>query len=258
MEEGVPPAQRGANSAAASGVKTGDVCEVYSRHGTMLGVWCPAVVTGCSGAVVTVSYTIKEDIARGSPTLRLSANEGALSAKLSDPKRPGAVGSQEMLDRLPALEEGFRYHQVQKAGGIGRAGGGITYYAQAGRTGIVLYTVDTGEHFKTYSYEDLKSWEAGPSELVLEKRVAKKTMGQKQATHVAFSTKKGEAMILVECIMKQVGRVVDGIAEAAEALGLARDQRSKASLNRNYNVKKAAGKGRGKVIHADPVIACTV
>ena len=137
-------------------MKTGDVCEVYSRHGTMLGVWCPAVVTGCSGAVVTVSYTIKEDIARGSPTLRLSANEGALSAKLSDPKRPGAVGSQEMLDRLPALEEGFRYHQVQKAGGIGRAGGGITYYAQAGRTGIVLYTVDTGEHFKTYSYEDLK------------------------------------------------------------------------------------------------------
>eukprot|EP01048_Picozoa_sp_COSAG05_P008386 COSAG05_NODE_636_length_8175_cov_51.220530_7_plen_696_part_00 len=235
-----------ASSRSATNAQVGDTVEVYLRK---TGSWIPGVVIKSSGAMVTASYTVKEDIPRGAPTLRIPKKAAAKKAAevLTDNDKTGAFGPQEVLDNLPRLENGFRYYQVQKAGGMGRSGGGIYMFAQAGRTGVVLYTLETGEHFKTYAYEDLKSWEAGPNEIILEKRQAKTGLS-KAATSVAFSTKPGEAMMMVEAIMKQVGRVVEDVKEAAQALGLTKEQRSKASLNRNYTVKKSAGKGRGKAM----------
>ena len=235
-----------ASSRSATNAQVGDMVEVYLRK---TGSWVPGTVIKSSGAMVTASYTVKEDIPRGAPTIRIPRKAAAkkAAAVLTDSDKTGAFGPQVVLDNLPRLERGFRYFQVQKAGGMGRSGGGMYMFAQAGRTGVVLYTLESGEHFKTYAYEDLKSWEAGPNEIILEKRQAKTGLS-KAATSVAFSTKPGEAMMLVEAIMKQVGRVVEDVKEAAQALGLTKEQRSKASLNRNYTVKKSAGKGRGKAM----------
>jgi hypothetical protein len=244
-EEGTPPTPSSkALQAKAAAAKVGDKVEVYSRAQSM---WVPAVIVNTSGSILTASYTVREEFARGAATMRFPKDARAAREKLSDPQKPGAFGPQSMLDNLPKLQEGFKYWQVQKVGGMGRAGGGVHMWCNAGRTGIHFYFMDSGEHFKTYTYEDLKSWEAGPTELVLEKRQAKSGL-KKGATSVGFSTKKGQAMEIVEAVMKQVNNITKAVAEAAKDLDIDRSHRSKASLNKNYDVKKAAGKGRGRAM----------
>ena len=237
----------------------GGSVEVYCAS---MARWVPAVVLSKSSSnKLVISYTVEESLPCRSTSLRplgagdAPASPAASSSPSSTPTagsgggdaqhKLGATGPREVIDRLPALDKGIRYHQVRKHAGFGRKGAGENMFLSAGRMGIHLYHMTTGEHFKTYSYEELKSWEAGPTVLLLEKRKEKSALAASSKT-VEYETKPGEAMQIVEAIMRQVNNLVKSVKAAADELAIDKKHHSGSSLTKSYRVKKAGGRGRGK------------
>ena len=251
-----PAAKTDAGGAGVSpATKIGNSVEVFSD---VMQKWVPAVVIARTGQKLTLSYTTEVTLPVRDSSLReldsgdssrteVTASAVAASGGDENAHKIGASGPQDVIDNLPPLEKGIRYHQVRKHGGMGRKGAGESMFVSAGRMGIHLYHMTTGEHFKTYAYEDLKSWEAGPTVLLLEKRQDKGKAGMSTKT-VEYETKPGEAMQIVEAIMRQVNNLVQSVKEAAEAAGVDKKERSGSSLTKQYTVKKAGGRGRGKAM----------
>jgi hypothetical protein len=237
-------------------VKVGNSVEVYSE---VMGKWVPGVVLSKSGSnKITVSYSTEVELNCRSSNLReMGAAKEAQEVTAASTQEAGgdenahkigATGPKAVIDALPALEKGIRYHQVRKQGGMGRKGANEYMFVSAGRMGIHLYHMTDGSHFKTYAYEDLKSWEAGQTVLLLEKRKDKGGALGPSTKTVEYETKPGEAMQIVEAIMRQVNNLVKSVREAAEAAGVEKKERSGSSLTKSYSVKKAGGRGRGKTM----------
>lgn len=234
-------------------VRVGNSVEVYSD---VMGKWVPGVILSKSGSKVRVSYSTEVDLNVRSTSLREMGSgsaKGEVTAASTqaaggdeNAHKIGATGPQSVIDALPPLQKGIRYHQVRKQGGMGRKGANEYMFISAGRMGIHLYHMTDGSHFKTYAYEDLKSWEAGQTVLLLEKRKEKGGAIGPNVKTVEYETKPGEAMQIVEAIMRQVNDLVKSVREAAEAAGVEKKERSGSSLTKSYVVKKAGGRGRGK------------
>ena len=232
-------------------VRVGNSVEVYSD---VMGKWVPGVILSKSGSKVRVSYSTEVDLNVRSTSLREMGSgsaKGEVTAASTqaaggdeNAHKIGATGPQSVIDALPPLQKGIRYHQVRKQGGMGRKGANEYMFISAGRMGIHLYHMTDGSHFKTYAYEDLKSWEAGQTVLLLEKRKEKGGAIGPNVKTVEYETKPGEAMQIVEAIMRQVNDLVKSVREAAEAAGVEKKERSGSSLTKSYVVKKAGGRGR--------------
>ena len=170
-----PAAADAGGTGVPADVRVGNSVEVYSE---VMEKWVPAVVLSKSGSKITVSYSTEQELNCRSTSLRsMGSGQKEVTAASSrdlggseNAHKIGASGPQSVIDALPPLEKGIRYHQVRKQGGMGRRGANEYMFISAGRMGIHLYHMTDGSHFKTYAYEDLKSWEAGQTVLLLEKR----------------------------------------------------------------------------------------
>ena len=230
----------------------GDSVDVFSG---VMNSWVPGVVTAVSGGSVKVSYTVEEAVrSTNTAKIRKSAATAAVqaparagaragAASATKAKKAGGASTEPKVDGLPKLPEGDRYWIVQKAGGLGRQGAGQHMCIATGRTGIMLYTMNDGEHFKTYTYEDLRSWEANTNSIRFEKR--RKRTGATPQT-VEYSTLTGEAMEIVESIMAKVTQLTQEVKDVVKDLGLEEKGVSGPKLTKFFAVKKAAGRGRGK------------
>jgi hypothetical protein len=230
-------------------IAVGDSIEVYSQT---MGKWVDGVVTKLAASNVTVSYTVEQAIPRND-TGRLRKSQKAVAAaaaakavaenKKTVPDGAPRVSKPLPVPGLPKLEDGDSYFIVQKAGGLGRAGAGMHMCLACGRTGIMLYYMREGaEHFKTYPYEDLRSWEASTNCIRFEKR--RKRSGATPQT-VEYATSPGQAMEIVEEIMKKVKMLTDEVKSVVEDLDIGDQNIQGPKLTKFFPVKKAAGRGRG-------------